>query len=470
MAYPSPCGNGQAPFLQQYAAEVPSGAVAALCGALPAADTYYPMVPAWAVVQQPPCQFYYLAGSMTGSNHAEDVISAGPAFAESLRAPAHSGAFVTRHAQPKAVDVSYAAEGSFEPSVESTNDEPLDVALADRQPFSSNSQRRRRQRIRAALAAGTTVPRTRRPKHTSSSACGIQEATAATATDPVPEETKRVLAQLEVVVDSPAAVDPDDVASAELSVSSLFRKVEVWRLALDPTGCRVVQLALQAGSRAVQAEIVERLRGHVRGAVPSPNANYVLQKIVEVLPADAASFVPLELMGFASATARHRFGCRVVSRLLEHSSTDPRTVALVEEMLHDAADLCRHEFGHHVVQSLLEHGLPHQREAVARAMHGKLMRSVRNRNASYVIEKALLFCDDGDRRAMASELLAHSENILVMARCQVGCYVIKTLLQMPTEHAELARRYVEKEAAQLRTSRYGKRLLDDLGQGEFSLD
>lgn len=39
------------------------------------------------------------------------------------------------------------------------------------------------------------------------------------------------------------------------------------------------------------------LRGHVLDAVQSPNANYVMQKCIEVLPVDSVSFIVEELHG-----------------------------------------------------------------------------------------------------------------------------------------------------------------------------
>merc|ERR1740138_1073415 len=115
----------------------------------------------------------------------------------------------------------------------------------------------------------------------------------------------------------------------------------------------------------------------------SPHANYVLQKVVEALPAALSGFVALELSGAGAEAARHKFGCRVVCRLLEHTALGAETSKLLEEILADAGRLSRHTFGHHVVQSILEHGQPRQRSLVASTLRGDLLRCARNRNSSY---------------------------------------------------------------------------------------
>merc|ERR1719284_624344 len=90
----------------------------------------------------------------------------------------------------------------------------------------------------------------------------------------------------------------------------------VLRMAFEPYGCRVVQLALEVASAADKDAIVSELHGHVREAMLSPHANFVIQKVVEALPVASVSFVAKELATHAAEAARHRFGCRILCRLV----------------------------------------------------------------------------------------------------------------------------------------------------------
>lgn len=237
----------------------------------------------------------------------------------------------------------------------------------------------------------------------------------------------------------------------------------VRQLAFEVQGCRVVQSALQHASRGDLMDLVSELHGHVREAIESPHANYVIQKAVEALPTSLSGFVAVELLGAGAEMARHKFGCRVVCRLLEHSALTPATEALAGEILAEAGKLSRHTFGHHVVQSVLEHGRPGQRREVVEALRGDLLRNSRNRNSSYVVEKALTHCDPEERAAMASELLSSPDEVLQLAQCQFGSYVVKALARLPDEFADTTIAFLLQEAPRIAASKYGKRLLEDLG-------
>lgn len=242
------------------------------------------------------------------------------------------------------------------------------------------------------------------------------------------------------------------------------------QLSHEPQGCRAVQALLQYAGGSQVAEAVAELRGHVREAIESPHANYVIQKVVEALPVALSGFVALELRGSGGEMARHKFGCRVACRLLEHAALSPETAALVDEMLEDAGKLSRHTFGHHVVQCILEHGQAAQRRRVVDALRGELMRCSCNRNSSYVVEKALTYASADDRVAMAAELLSSVEGAVILARCQFGSFVARALARLPDEHyGELAFGIIRSEAALVRETKYGQRLLEDLGlQSECS--
>merc|ERR1712129_612443 len=88
--------------------------------------------------------------------------------------------------------------------------------------------------------------------------------------------------------------------------------------AFSAGGCRAVQQAIQAADLETASELLAELHGHVRWAAESPHANYVVQKIVEVMPPSHGSFVVKELRGAAAELARHRYGCRIFCRIVEH--------------------------------------------------------------------------------------------------------------------------------------------------------
>jgi len=235
-------------------------------------------------------------------------------------------------------------------------------------------------------------------------------------------------------------------------------------LAFDAAGCRAVQLALHVADRRSATELAGELRGHVCEAIRSPHANYVIQKVIEVMPMAQANFIADELCGMGVEVARHRYGCRILCRLLEHSATDVGPMALISEVLAEVGSLCRHSFGHYVIQSVLEHGTPEQRQQIAATLRSELARSVQNRNACYVIENALSYCSHEDRQALVEGLLSGGPNRLAaLAQHKFGSHVVRALLRLPGECSQVAMAQLQLVAAQLQTTKYGRRLLEDFG-------
>lgn len=324
--------------------------------------------------------------------------------------------------------------------------ESVAVSKGSEESVSSSIGRYKCSRTRAKATADIGMERRRQGVH----AKGVLLAPSACPHPNIEEECAAICAQIDAGGDVQRA--PFDALRGS-----------VWRLSLDPIGCRTVQHALNVGNKRILEELVSELRGHVREAVPSPHANYVIQKVIEVMPMQQLGFILEELAGRGACTSRHRFGCRIMCRLFEHSARDPAMEALVDEILAEAGALCRHVFGHHVIHSVLEHGHARQQQYIAHVLRQDLIRNATNRSASYVIEKALAHCATEDCQALVVELLANSGGVVSLAQSQYGCYVVKSLLRFPGEQSRTVCSQLHHAARQLANSKYGKRLLQDLG-------
>eukprot|EP00929_Paragymnodinium_shiwhaense_P104498 TRINITY_DN6896_c0_g1_i1.p1 TRINITY_DN6896_c0_g1~~TRINITY_DN6896_c0_g1_i1.p1 ORF type:complete len:592 (-),score=119.56 TRINITY_DN6896_c0_g1_i1:391-2166(-) len=311
----------------------------------------------------------------------------------------------------------------------------------------SASRRRRRQRVASAArlheaaaeeaAAEEAKPATR-TKSNPSTRCSAMDAQCARWTE-------------QLNADGP---------ERQQAISEL--KGSVRRLTFEAAGCRVVQLALQVADHDDQGDLAGELHGCVRRAIASPHGNYVIQKVVCELPTALAAFVVDELVGVAAEASRHSYGCRIVSRLLEHAAMEAKVIALVDEVLQECVDLCHHNFGHHVIQSILEHGLPQQRTQIAMALHAELPQVARNRNAAYVAERALMYCSPSDQKALASVLLSHPQALLALAENQFGFLVVRAMLRLTGDSARATQQILNQARGRLRSNKYGSRLLDEM--------
>jgi hypothetical protein len=223
---------------------------------------------------------------------------------------------------------------------------------------------------------------------------------------------------------------------------------------------RAAQLALQDASVSDAAVLAHGLRGHVLPAVQSKHANYVVQKIMEVVPMVRVSFITEELTGFACEVACHEFGCRVLCRLLEHASFDEEaTGRLLEELFMNIGQLCSHSFGSYVVRHILEFGLPEHRRRVTNELLPYVSWLATGKLGSHVVEAALRFCPPEDLAAIVAELLAYEDRLVSIATSQFGRYVIRALLEAPEELRQKVVDALTRVEPQLSMSKVGKSTL-----------
>eukprot|EP00928_Gymnodinium_smaydae_P091465 TRINITY_DN75175_c0_g1_i1.p1 TRINITY_DN75175_c0_g1~~TRINITY_DN75175_c0_g1_i1.p1 ORF type:complete len:499 (+),score=88.48 TRINITY_DN75175_c0_g1_i1:62-1558(+) len=346
------------------------------------------------------------------------------------------------------------------PDIGSDEGEPANTEPAGVQPKLSASAARRRRRQKAAAyaaaaaaasAKGTTPSEDSKPRSRDAPTddCSMDIARGGRACDR--QNCSRLSAQLKL--------GGEALTSALEEIGDSF-----WRLCNDAYGCRVVQEAFELVDHYTAASLAEQLCGNVRDAISSPHGNYVVQKMIAVLPGTLISFIADELLGYAVETARHRFGCRVLCRLIEHAGSEVATVALVDELLFQASDLCADEYGHHVIESVLEHGQPEQRRVIARALCTSLAGYTSDRSATYVIKAALAQCCAEDAQSIVDSLLRSKEQLLALAENQYGHHVVVALLRRHDYASHVARAMLQALTPQLMTSPFGCRVLDEVQQ------
>jgi len=252
----------------------------------------------------------------------------------------------------------------------------------------------------------------------------------------------------------------------------------VWELACrDKHSSRIVQNAVEISAQALWDATSEEawaiavdaaealmydLRWRARDAIVHPHANYVMHKIVELMPPMLAAFVPEALLGRGTAMSKHRVGCRTVLRIFRHqlaaAQVEPAN-ALAEEVLANADTLLNEEFGNYVIQEFLESGtLDIQRRIVGAlrlnsdGSNDALLRNAQKKHGSRIVEKALTCCNPEDAQGIADELLANVSNARVLAMSDFGGHVVKTIVRSG-RHSSRAFCHLQKAASDLKSSR-----------------
>ncbi|CAK0842831.1 unnamed protein product, partial [Prorocentrum cordatum] len=204
-------------------------------------------------------------------------------------------------------------------------------------------------------------------------------------------------------------------------VAEAVERGEVLRMALDIRGCRLLQNAIELSSQEVQLSITRQLQGHVKEVLESPHANHVLQRAIEFMRPSSVSFVLEELneCGPAADLARHRYGCRIMERLIEHFPLG-HLEPLITDMLNETWDLSKHPFGNFVVQHLLEHGTQDHRRLIVDCLLKELVNVCPHQHAVNVLDKALSYGALGDQRALAEGVLRRPGLLLQLSSSRAG--------------------------------------------------
>eukprot|EP00929_Paragymnodinium_shiwhaense_P024745 TRINITY_DN15133_c0_g2_i2.p1 TRINITY_DN15133_c0_g2~~TRINITY_DN15133_c0_g2_i2.p1 ORF type:complete len:359 (+),score=61.16 TRINITY_DN15133_c0_g2_i2:72-1148(+) len=182
----------------------------------------------------------------------------------------------------------------------------------------------------------------------------------------------------------------------------------VWALARNPKGCRDVQNCLEnAATEKERVTLAHELQGHVWDALRCPHANYVLQKVICLLKPSDMQFVVDEVVGKGlraiNHAARHKYGCRIIQRMLEHC-TPGQVGPLVDALLSDAVVTAMHPYGNYVMQHVIEYGSPEHRGRLTKALVEHVEDTGRDEYACAVLSKAMVDAEPVDRAALASAI------------------------------------------------------------------
>lgn len=247
----------------------------------------------------------------------------------------------------------------------------------------------------------------------------------------------------------------------------------VWELSRDAKGSREVQKAIDNASNDNElAAMANQLRGRVWQALECQNANHVLQKMISSMRPQAAQFVVDEIMscgrGCGAYAARHRFGCRVVERLLEHCQPE-QVGSLVEDILEHAPQLCSDQFGNFVVQHVLEFGCDDHKHRMSQVVAGQIASIPADYHGCAVVSAALTHSLQDDKIVVAQGVLRRRGLLASMARQRHGHDAVMSLLNMVnTKERANAERQLEASIVHLQKSRYGRvmaKYLESLSSG-----
>jgi hypothetical protein len=239
----------------------------------------------------------------------------------------------------------------------------------------------------------------------------------------------------------------------------------VWKLAQDKEGCHKVQEAFEdADSDALRLKLASEMKGHVWAACRHPYANYVLQKMIIVLPPSTLQFVVDEIAVHVCQASKNQYGCRVLQRLFEHCTSE-QVEPLAKVISANFEELAPHMYGNYVVQQFfqLEERVYHQ--AAVELLASKIGMFGTRPNGAAVLAAAFMHCAEEHQVFLARAMLAHAGLLARMARTRKGSIAVKAVIRL-LEGAERDAAFQElsSASAQLSSRRYGRSVAQALEQ------
>jgi len=246
-------------------------------------------------------------------------------------------------------------------------------------------------------------------------------------------------------------------------LDKVFKELgDVWEASRHASGCWVVQKLFQICCKEDVTRMLDQFEGRIWEGLEHLHANHVLLAMCDwsearrliirevdttPRPQSADSHDPKKEQLYL---ATHRFGCRILPRILDHDGKTDYVKAFIEKVLHQSQesrtqnqnisehanyDLCSSKYGHHVARSILEKGAPEHQHKIVEMLKDKLMDMAKNRHATYVIEDVLEYGELTDKEDVINELIK-KENIMQLAKNQFGSFVVSNLAQLKHDEAD----------------------------------
>ncbi|CAJ1366785.1 unnamed protein product, partial [Effrenium voratum] len=123
----------------------------------------------------------------------------------------------------------------------------------------------------------------------------------------------------------------------------------VWEYSQDSVGCREVQDAMDKCDEATLVRMATELKDHVWDAACCPHANHVLQKCILALRPGKLQFIidVFVHQRLVVQAARHKYGCRIIQRLIERCPSE-QIEGLLRCLMKEAPLVSCHAYGNYV--------------------------------------------------------------------------------------------------------------------------
>jgi hypothetical protein len=195
-------------------------------------------------------------------------------------------------------------------------------------------------------------------------------------------------------------------------------------LANDRQGSRTIQQKLESGNPTEIAVIFDALYPNLHELVSDPAANFVIQKLCEVIDPDQQRRLLRFFVDNISPIVDQSNSCRVLQKFIETTSKD-NVSAIFDAVQNRFLSLCSSQNGNHIVQRFIDL-LPDKLDQIMTAIRGHLIRLAGDNCGCRVVQKLFDKYSVDILTPLVNEVLKSAADL---AKNQYGNYVVQNILE-----------------------------------------
>jgi hypothetical protein len=203
-----------------------------------------------------------------------------------------------------------------------------------------------------------------------------------------------------------------------------YQAIQFVVMARDRQGSRILQHRLETETPTEIAAIFDAIYPHLNELVSDQSANFVVQKLCEVVTPAQQDRLQLFFSRDAVAIIDHPISCRVLQKFIETASK-VNIVAVFDVMRSKMMDLCLSQNGNHIVQKFIEL-LPEKVDDVIGLIREDVVRLALDNCGCRVVQRLFEKYSVDVLESLVSKVLRSAKDL---ATNQYGNYVVQNILE-----------------------------------------
>ncbi|KPI84780.1 putative RNA-binding regulatory protein (pumilio family) [Leptomonas seymouri] len=211
------------------------------------------------------------------------------------------------------------------------------------------------------------------------------------------------------------------------SITADSLRGKVYETAKDQHGCRYLQRWLDTNCDPETVHVLmDEIIPHVAELMTDQYANFLIQKLFDIMPDEVRCKVALVAAPQISVIALTPHGTFSVQKMIETISTREEVEIIREALSKDVVRLVKDAHGNHVIQKVLQRFDFDDKEFIYKAVATDCVSIAKNKQGCCVLQRCLEYASPRQKRALVDQVLSCC---LQIVQDPFGNYVLQYVLE-----------------------------------------